>query len=218
MINQLTIGREYAAVVKALAHMYRVVDNRLLLYIVDEAERVEGVSHADTFTAWRSAFREITEIQGVATIFFVGAKSRNELPVLFVHPEIMRRIGTTNYLEMHNPSKDQLREFLLELLQTLIGKGEPPEAHWEAVGGDALDDTVPQDLLDLTGNDDKRLETYPFEPAAFDEFIDHLLVAEFGSKPSEALARLQKAASKAMTSGKRLIDTEIVEAMQAEGF
>lgn len=218
LAEQLTTGREFAGVLRGLAHMYRIVDNHVLLYLVDEAERVEGVTHADTFTSWKSAFREITEEAGVAMLFLVGAKSRNELPVLFVQHEIMRRIGSANYTELLNPSKEQLHEFLLEVLRVKVRKGEVPEAHWDALEGDALDGAVPKELTALTGNDPKRLDTYPFEPDAFETFVEHLLVAEFGNKPSEALERLQKAAQLAHTSDKRTIDQSIVTAIQSEGF
>ena len=102
--------------------------------------------------------------------------------------------------------------------QTLVRKGELPEAHWDALEGDALDDTVPKALLDIVDNDEERLKTFPFETDAFDQFIEHLLVAEFGNKPSEALERLQKAAQIALTSGSRTIGAEVVDAIQAEGF
>jgi hypothetical protein len=216
--EQLTTGREFAAVLRGIAHMYRVVDGDVLLYLVDEAERMEGVTHADTFTTWRSAVREITEESGVAIIFLVGARSRNDLPVLFVQHEIMRRIGAANYTEIVNPSKEQLSEFVLELLRIKVRKGEVPESQWDALDGDALDDAVPSELMTIVGNDPNRLSTYPFEPDAFKDFIEHLLVAEFGNKPSEVLERLQKAAQLAHTSSKRTIDRAIVEAVQNEGF
>jgi len=216
--DQLTAGRDFAAVLRGLAHMYRVVDGRVLLYVIDEAERVEGVTHADTFTVWKSCFREITEVPGVSMIFLVGAKSRNDLPVMFVHPEIMRRVGAANYIEIQNPSKEQLQDFILELLRVKVRKGEVPEAHWDALQGEALDEALPADLARLVGNDPERLLTYPFDPDAFSEFIEHLLAAEFGNKPSEALERLQKAAQLAHTSGKSTIDRMIVSDIQSEGF
>ena len=42
---------------------------------------------------------KLTDIVGAALIFFIGSKSRDELPAMFLQDEVMTRIGVSNYVE-----------------------------------------------------------------------------------------------------------------------
>jgi hypothetical protein len=214
----LTDSREFGAVMRGLSHMFVTVDRRVPLYLVDEAERFENVTNVDTYSMWLASLRELTEIVPVGLMFFVGAKTRNNLPTIVVQDEIVRRIGVANYVEFQNPSRDQLRDFLLELFATFIRKGAAPEPHRAVLSAAAQDTTVPQELTEITGGDASHLETYPFEPAAFTEFIEQVAAGDLSSKPSEVLIRLQKAAQRAIRVDKRVIDSQIVDAISSEGF
>lgn len=215
---QLTDSREFGSVMRGLSQMFVTIEKKVPLYLVDEAERFQNVANVDTYWSWLAALRELTEIVNAGFMFFIGANTRNDLPTILVQEEVMRRIGVANYIEFQNPGRDDLREFLLEMLGTFIRKGEAPNPHRSILSEEARDSTVPQELLDLTDNDPQRLETYPFEPEAFDEFVEQLTASDKSSKPSEALIRLQKAAQRAMRTDARLIDSKMVAAVGAEGF
>lgn len=216
--DRLTDSREFGGVMRGLVHMFREVEGKVLLYFLDEAERLENVTQIDTFTAWTAAFRELTEIQGLGLIMFIGAVTRNSLPTILLSEEIMRRVGMANYVEFTNPGRDDLRDFLLELLATLVRKGDVPELHKTAMEEAALDATVPAELIEITDDDPDRLSFYPFEPDAFDDFVEQIAAGDMSSKPSEALIRLTKAAQMAMRQNKRLIDSKIVDSIGQEGF
>lgn len=215
---QLTDSREFGAVVRGLSQMFISVDNKVPLYLVDEADRFQNVANVDTYFGWLAALRELTEIVNVGFMFFVGANSKNDLPAILVQDEVMRRIGMANYVEFQLPGKDDLREFLQELLGTFIRKGEVPEPHRSILSAEARDSTVPEELLALTNGDPRRLETYPFEPEAFEEFVEQLTASDRSSKPSEAIIRLQKAAQRAMRNDVRTIDSRIVDVVGSEGW
>lgn len=215
---QLTDSREFGAVMRGLAQMFVTVDKKVPLYLIDEAERFENVTNVDTFASWLAALREITEIVDAGFMFFIGAKTRNNLPTLVVQDEVVRRIGVANYVEFQNPGRDELREFLNELLGTFIRKGKVPAPHDRVLSGEMLDDSIPGELARITEGDARRLETYPFVPDAFDEFVEQLAAGDLSSKPSEVLVRLQKAAQRAMRNDVRVIDSKIVDAISSEGF
>jgi hypothetical protein len=216
--SHLDDGLEFGTVLRGLAHMFREVDGKVLLYLVDEAERFQNVSHVDTYFQWLAALREITEIVGTGMMFFIGAVTRNDLPAILVQDEIVRRIGVANYTEFQNPSRDNLSDFLIELFATLIQKGEVPVPHKAVLPPEAQSITVPDELVSITQGDQHRLERYPFEPAAFDEFVSQLAGGTRANKPSEALIRLQKIAQRAIRDDKKLIDTDLVDAIASEGL
>lgn len=215
---QLTDSRDFGAVLRGLSHMFATVDDKVVLYLVDEAERFENVTNVDTFAGWLASLRELTEIPGVGLMFFVGALTRNNLPTLLVQEEVMRRIGVANYVEFQNPSREELRDFLLELFATFVRKGEVPKQHQGVVTDEARDSAVPDELQQMTGGAANRLETYPFEPDAFDEFIEQVATGHMSSKPSEVLIRLLKAAQRAMRKDQRTIDRAIVNEVNSEGL
>src|SRR5262249_44578864 len=151
-------------------------------------------------------------------IFFVGAKTRDRLPTMLTVDEIVRRIGAANYSEFHNPSRDQLRDFVLELLATLIRKGPVPPEHVDSLPADAVGAPVPNELIELTCGDHGKLDSFPFEPDAFDEFIEQLAMGDLTNKPSEALVRLSKSAARAMQNDARTITVQVVKEIMQEGF
>lgn len=215
---QLTDSLEYGAVMRGLAQMFITIDKKVPLYLIDEAERFENVTNVDLFASWLAALRELTEIVDTGFMFFIGANTRNNLPTLVVQEEIIRRIGVANYVEFQNPGRDELREFLHELFATFVRKGEVPAPHRGTLGSDALNPAVPDELVQLTGGDARRLETYPFEPDAFEEFVEQVAGGDQTSKPSEVLLRVQKGAQRAMRTDTRVIDSRIVDAINSEGF
>lgn len=215
---RLNDSREFGAVLRGLSHMFITIDGKVPLYLVDEVERFQNVVNVDTQYQWLASLRELTEIPGVGFIFLIGAKTKNELPIFFVQDEIVRRIGSTNYKEIFNPGREQLREFVCELLSTCIRKGEVPEAQREFLSREALDASVPDELKTITGGSADRLESYPFELDALDSFIEQLATDSMASKPSELLIRVQKCARKAMLEDKRMISRKMVEQSSNEGI
>ncbi|HEX3423823.1 MAG TPA: hypothetical protein VHS33_10550, partial [Sphingomicrobium sp.] len=164
------------------------------------------------------AFRELTEVEGLGLIMFIGALTRNALPTILLSDEIMRRVGVANYVEFQNPGRDDIRDFLIELLGTLVQKGPVPEVHRPAMSPEALSEEVPEGLKEATGGDEDRLRYYPFEPDAFEDFVEQIAAGDMSSKPSEALIRLTKAATTAMRKDKKTIDSKIVDDIGQEGF
>ena len=176
------------------------------------------MTNTDTYYGWLASLRELTENLSVAMVFLILAKTRDALPVIFLQDEIVRRIGVANYIEFTNPSADGIEEFLGELLQTVIRKGEVPAPHQTAVDPSALENTIPQELRDIVDDDPERLKSFPFEPDAFANFVQQVSGGELTSKPSEVLIRLQKAAQRTMRNNKRTISSKIVDEINSEGF
>ncbi len=218
IVPQLTDSRRFGSVMRGLSHMYAEVDGCGIQFFIDEAERLNNISNADAFATWLVCLRELTEIPRVGMMFFVGANTRNDLPVLLMQEEISRRIGVVNYLELLGPGRDDLRAFMLELFSTCIQKGPVPAPHNEGMSAAGSDISVPDELVTITNGEKKQLETFPFEPDAFDEFIENALMGQTSSKPSEVLIRILKVAQRAIRRGKRTIDASIVNEISAEGM
>jgi hypothetical protein len=213
---QLSDSRDFGAVMRGISQMFITIEDRVPVYLIDEAERIQDVTNVDTASHWTAALRELTELPNVGALFFVGALTRNQLPQILLYDEIRRRIGVANYVEFQNPSREELSEFLGELFSTCIRKGEAPIEHRDVLSPE--DSAVPRDLLELTGNDAEQLRTYPFAPDAFQEFVEQISIGDSTQKPSEVLLRVQKIAQRAMRTNKLMIDVKMVEQLASEVF
>jgi hypothetical protein len=218
IVPQLTDSRRFGSVMRGLSHMYATVDGVGIQFFIDEAERFNNISNADTFATWLVCLRELTEIPGVGLMFFVGANTRNDLPVLLMQEEISRRIGVVNYLELLGPGREDLRAFMLELFSTCIQKGPVPEPHLDVMPEEGRNPTPNEELVQKLGGDPRRLQTFPFEPDAFEEFIENALMGQTASKPSEVLIRILKVAQRAIRKGQPTIGMSIVNEINAEGL
>jgi len=220
-LPSLTVSKQFGAVMKGLVQLFREIKGVVPLFLLDEVERFAQVSNPDFYWSWLAALREITEIVGVALIFFIGAKSRDELPAMFLMDEVMTRIGVSNYVEFYNQGRDDLRDFLEDMFQTAIRKGPAPEEMKTILGtelGYKIDDEIPEELSSLLSQCGEPLETYPFSREAFERFIQDCSASDLSNKPREVLILVQKAASRAMRKNSRVIDNGILDEISKDGI
>ena len=71
-------------------------------------------------------------------------------------------------------------------------------------------DPVPESLRQILDESGEPLDFYPFTEDAFREFIQHHSVGTEENKPQELLNHLERAAQRAITLGKKLIDFKSV--------
>lgn len=213
--KSLSLSRDFASVMKGLSHLFRKVDEKILVFFIDEAERIALITHTDTYWSWIGCLRALTELQDVGFIFYAGSKSRDDIPNMLLWDEVVTRIGSQNYLELTNPSYEELKQWVLELFQTLIRKGAPPKAHEKVLPSEALDATIPGDLATIAPTDDER-RAYPFTPTAIDEFVKQCITQDLGNRPREVLKRIQSAAKRAMRHEKPVIDEAILHEVQGD--
>lgn len=220
-LPSLQTSRQFGSVMKGIVQLFKTIKGKVPVYMVDEAERFQLITNPDCYWSWLAALRELTDIVGVAFIFFIGAKSRDQLPIIFMQDEVMTRIGVSNYVEFYNQGREDLKDFLIELMQTIIRKGPVPDALKPALLdkiGEPLDEKAPEELLSILNEHGQALETYPFTSEAFEQFIEQCAVSELSNKPREALIRIQKAAARAMHKDSKFIDGAILEEISRDGI
>jgi hypothetical protein len=213
---QITVSRDFASVMKGLAHMFLEVDQRVLLFLIDEADLFKGVTNADSTQKWVSSLRSLTEITPVGYIFFVGANNEDEIPQMLVWDEVRTRIGAANYRDLPNPGDAAMRQWIAEFFQTFVLKGNAPESHRAALAEAANITDVPVELRNIVGDDAGAIAAFPFTPEALDDFIVHSVTDVFANKPREILDRIDRAAARAMRLNQHRIDSAVLAAIRGE--
>src|SRR5439155_22259807 len=151
-------------------------------------------------------------------IFFVGANSQDEIPEMLTWDEIATRIGTANYWHLPNPGQEAMKQWVLELFQTFVLKGEVPAPLRRALGPAADHTEMPPALRQILGDDPAAREAYPFTPDALEAFVNQSVSDQFANKPREILKRVQRAAARAVRLGEQRIDEATLEAIRGDGF
>ena len=216
--TKLNVSKDFGGAMKGIVHLVSEVglaDCRVPLFLVDEAERFGTITNVDAYWTWVAALRELTEINNLGIVFFVGAKTQDIIPEMLMIDEVRTRIGVINYVEFWNPDKSALLNFVTDLTRTLVKKGSVPAEHREAAMDLGVDIAagVPSELLQIAG---ENLASFPFTKDALEQFVDSCSQADLANKPREVLIRLQRAATKAMRKNERLIETSTVEEIITE--
>jgi hypothetical protein len=215
---QVALSRDFSSVMRGFSHAFSTVENKLIVFFVDEAERLGVITNRDAEVNWAASLRGLTESIEVGYIFFAGANRRDEIPSLLTWDEISTRIGLINFRNLNNPSRDDLRQWIEEFFQTFIRKGAAPESLRTALGASADEVEVPSELIEITGGDPDRLRAFPFTPEALNEFVQQSVTDELANKPREVLIRIQRAATRAARLGERVISVEILDRIRGEEF
>ena len=109
----------------------------------------------------------------------------------------MSVIGQSNVFESPNFSPPDAESFLKELLEEMIQKNP-----------------MPQTLQDIINDTGEPADCYPFTKQAYDDFVSfHSLggTTTSSNKPRELLNNLERAAQRAITLNKKLIDRRVLE-------
>jgi hypothetical protein len=193
---QITESRDFFNVLLAIAEMYRTVHGHRLLFIADEAARLDEVSNDEATEAhWIAVNRDIFDDKNNAFGFIYTLTGKaNRLPQVIWSPQIQNRIGQ-NAFELRNLAKPDVEGFLARLIDELV-------------------DIARVNDLVTTGAIDKahfNSSAYPFTPEAKDRFIDFFQRSQDNAKPRDISDRLDLLGFIAMKAGNRLIDDDSLE-------
>ena len=191
--QQLTESTDLYSVLLAVGEMYRAVHSHRIIFIADEAAKLETVDTDDATRAhWINANKLILDENNNAFgfVYTISAR-RDQLPASLYEHQLRNRLGD-NVFEIKNLAPQDVGVFLTALVdefvdrakvETLVAAGEIVAAAY-------------------------RWEDYPFESSAHEQFIDHFNRTQEDAKPRDICSKLTDVAFIAAKLNKRLIDEE----------
>lgn len=195
--QRLTESNDFYSVLLALGEMYRTIHNSRIIFIADEAAKLETVDASDATRAhWVSANKFILDDNNTTFGFiYTISQRREQLPAALYEDQLKNRLGG-NVFELSNLTDTDVDAFLKQLveafvdqkrLQTLVDSGTIPKA-------------------------DYSWENYPFTQAGRSRFIDYFNRSQEDSKPRDICSKLNDVAFVAAKNQKRLIDPDCLTA------
>jgi Cdc6-like AAA superfamily ATPase len=195
--QQLTDSADFFSVLLAIGEMHRVVRNCRMIFIADEAAKLETVDANDATRAhWVSVNKSILDDNNrtFGFIYTISAR-RDQLPASLYEPQLQNRLGDNVY-EIMNLEPADIGTFLTNLTNEFVSKS-------------AVEALIASGEIDATKY---RWEDYPFTVAARIEFVDFFNRSLQDAKPRDICNKLYDAAFIASKTGKRLIDEACLRA------
>lgn len=188
---QLLESKELFSVLLAIGEMYRTVNGHRLVFIADEAARLDEVSNDEsTLAHWIAVNRDIFDDANTSFgfIYTLTGKAKS-LPQAIWDPQIQNRIGQ-NAFELRSLAKPDVEQFISRLMEVLIDPAK--------VAALVQDGTIAAAEF--------KAETFPFTAAARARFLDFFQRTQENAKPRDICDRLDHLGFIALKSKSRFID------------
>lgn len=194
----LSQSQDLFDVLKAVGEMYLAVNKLRLLFVADEAAKLEDVSQdIATEQHWLNVNKLIfaDENRSFGFIYTISARRSGDLPNVLFEIQIRNRLGD-NIFELKNLATNDVQTFLKKLIENFVDKSKV-----EAL---VAANTIPPA--------DYEWDAYPFTVSAKAEFVDYFNRTQEASKPRDISKKLDAVAFVAGKQGKRLIDEDCLRA------
>lgn len=200
--KQLTEGEEFAAVIGTIAEViHRQDNNKMLLFLIDEAEGLSAITNADAQKKWAHSLRKCLDLR-VGFVFTIAAEKQQYIPEILQAQEVWRRIGDDYIVALQALRVPEIENFVLGLLHAFIDQDKLTQA---------------EQAITFASTPDYDRNTFPFTPEALSGYAKFLGHNQQNSKPSEVLKNLQKVTHAAVRADKRVIDRDFLTTAGPDG-
>ncbi|HEY3853691.1 MAG TPA: hypothetical protein VGO67_04775 [Verrucomicrobiae bacterium] len=199
--KQLTEGEEFAAAIATIAEVIHLQENKMLLYLIDEAEGLSAVTNADSQKKWAHSLRKCLDLR-VGFVLAIAAEKQQYIPEILQAQEVWRRVGDDYIVALQALRVPEIEGFLRGLLHAFIDEQK-------LIAAEGAGTFANYPLYDRS--------TFPFTQEALTGYAKYLGHNQQNSKPSEILKNLQKISHAAVRVDKRVIDKDFLTTAGPDG-
>jgi hypothetical protein len=198
LTKNLTEPGELIEVLFSVGKLMKSVDNRKIIYLVDETEELGRVTNADASASFEWALRQLADNdnKNIGFVFAARATGGEELPFILNSEAIKSRIGENSIIDIpHFGGVQDVKGFVMDLLANLID-------------GEQAGDKIHRAGLDT------KVEFFPFSESSLDSFCEYIRENPERALPRAIIECINECAVSAFRAGDALIDDNRVEAMR----
>lgn len=115
--KQITSETQIARNVGALGQIVLLAEEKNLVFLLDEAERLQTIAGGEHYWKWLAGLRELFRREAIGFLLFIIARNRDDIPLVLQEEEIMSVISTNNIYPCPPYAQPQAESFLRQLLQ-----------------------------------------------------------------------------------------------------
>jgi hypothetical protein len=188
----LTQSEDFYSVLLACGHLVRAVEKRQLIFVADEAAKLEDIDNDDAtrrhwIAANRAIFDDGNDVFGF--IYTLSGKGQKNIPQVISDTQIVSRLGSNNLIELKNLDPTDVTTFLAKLRDAFVDRA-------------AVETAVSSGEISATDYDWSR---YPFTNDGWREFLDYWNMNQEQAKPREICDKLDDVGFRAMKDDLKLI-------------
>jgi hypothetical protein len=198
LAETLTQSQDLFDVLAALGEMHKAVHQKRLLFIADEAAKLEDVSQdVATEQHWLTVNRLIfaDENRSFGFIYTISARRTGELPKVVFEHQVRNRLGD-NIFELRNLATSDVQTYLRKLIDAFVDRQK-------------VEALVATGIISAS---DYSWEAYPFTASAKAQFVDYFNRTQEDAKPRDISKKLDAVAFVAGKKNLRLINEECLRA------
>jgi len=189
MGEQLSESTDFYSVLLAVGEMYRAIHKHRIIFIADEAAKLDDVTDDATEAHWigtnRLIFDDKNDVFGF--MYTLSAATEKKLPRALWEPQVKNRIGS-HMIRLDNLADTDVASLVAKIRSTFV----------EKTSADSYFAANPDPAYNW--------DYYPFNKTALDEFVDYFRRSQQDAKPRDISERMNKVAFIALKEGKRVID------------
>jgi Cdc6-like AAA superfamily ATPase len=193
--QQLSQSNHLVGVLRMAGRLSLDIDGRMLVLMIDEADKLRVVSNGDAVAHWKNALKLLSDKLTKETgLIIAGAfNDTQEMPEMLSDQQIITRFGAENYLLLSNFGTDETRTFLEALLETWTDAAKRmalQEKHVEQADGEEVTD-----------------KSFPFTVPGRDIFVDYVCRNGGITSPRDIQSGLESVLNAAIDQKRHLLSS-----------
>ena len=193
---QLEQSSQMVAVLRVLGMLCWDIEDRRLVFMLDECTKILEVSNADAMSHWRNAFKILSDTQNkdVGIVISISENDPDNFPDALADQQIRSRFGEANYIRLNRFTTAETSEFV------------------KAVFASFIDDQKRTKIIQKRSaetHESINADTYPFTNEAFEIFIESTEQYDQAT-PRDVLNRLEEILNRSIDEDRHIVDSELI--------
>ena len=157
----LTQSSQFVRVLQMFGRLCREVEQRLLVFMLDEATMLDAVSNQDAVNHWQNALKLIADPQTKEFGFIISGSwiDPDDMAIPLQNQQVVSRFGEEHYILLTNLGEGEAKEFITALITEWIDPTKR-ERLMQAHGAEVDDESISD-------------ETFPFTEKALDITVQY---------------------------------------------
>lgn len=143
----------FVKVLQFLGRLAREAEDAMLVFMLDEATKLDAVQDSDALAHWTNAFKLLADDSNkdIGLIVSISVIDLNDIAEPLHNQQVVSRFGQSNYVRLSNLSEEETRDFISDLVQEWVDN-DARETLTNKFPGEADGETVSARSFPFTEN------------------------------------------------------------------
>lgn len=201
----LSQSNQLVNVLRMLGRLSSDIDGNILVLMLDEGTTLQAVTNADSIAHWVKAFKILSDQLTKELGFIVSGSWRDpdDMPDALHDEQIQSRFGVDNYIQLKNFDEQEVREFVMALLDEWIDP-EKRSVRLKQYAAEAEGEKCDE-------------KTFPFTQKALEKFVTYACRNGNYSRPRDVQHDLDKMLNRAIDDQRHMLSGKYLDSVVAAG-